>query len=54
VPYGGWRYLVKARIADIAMFQDFLERVILPLPGVRETLTFAFIADVKPNALLPV
>lgn len=38
----------------MAVFQDFLQRVILPLPGVRETHTFASIADVKPNALLPV
>ncbi|MER9237891.1 Lrp/AsnC ligand binding domain-containing protein [Mesorhizobium sp. M0633] len=51
---GGFDYLVKARIADMAVFQDFLQRVILPLPGVRETHTFASIADVKPNALLPV
>jgi Lrp/AsnC family leucine-responsive transcriptional regulator len=50
---GGFDYLVKARIADMAMFQDFLQRVILPLPGVRETHTYASIADVKPDALLP-
>ncbi|TIL57904.1 MAG: AsnC family transcriptional regulator [Mesorhizobium sp.] len=51
---GGFDYLVKARIADMAVFKDFLQRIILPLPGVRETHTFASIADVKPNALLPV
>jgi Lrp/AsnC family transcriptional regulator, leucine-responsive regulatory protein len=51
---GGFDYLVKARIADMAMFQDFLQRVILPLPGVRETHTYASIANVKPDALLPV
>ncbi|PLT95695.1 ArsR family transcriptional regulator, partial [Sinorhizobium medicae] len=28
-------------------------RVILPLPGVRETHTYASIGDVKPDALLP-
>lgn len=50
---GGFDYLVKARIADMAMFQEFLQRVILPLPGVRETLTYASIGDVKPDALLP-
>jgi Lrp/AsnC family leucine-responsive transcriptional regulator len=50
---GGFDYLVKARIADMAMFQEFLQRVILPLPGVRETHTYASIADVKPDALLP-
>ncbi|WP_234836939.1 Lrp/AsnC ligand binding domain-containing protein, partial [Sinorhizobium meliloti] len=50
---GGFDYLVKARIADMAMFQEFLQRVILPLTGVRETHTYASIGDVKPDALLP-
>ncbi len=51
---GGFDYLVKARIADMSLFQDFLQRVILPLPGVRETHTYTAVADVKPDALLPV
>ena len=51
---GGFDYLVKARIADMAAYRDFLQRVILPLPGVRETHTYASIADVKTDALLPV
>ncbi|MCG7508885.1 Lrp/AsnC family transcriptional regulator [Mesorhizobium retamae] len=50
---GGFDYLVKARIADMATFQEFLQRVILPLPGVRETHSYASIGDVKPDALLP-
>jgi Lrp/AsnC family leucine-responsive transcriptional regulator len=51
---GGFDYLVKARIADMSVFQEFLKRVILPLPGVRETHTYTSIGDVKPDALLPV
>jgi Lrp/AsnC family leucine-responsive transcriptional regulator len=51
---GGFDYLVKARIADMSLFQDFLQRVILPLPGVRETHTYASVADVKPDTMLPV
>jgi Lrp/AsnC family transcriptional regulator, leucine-responsive regulatory protein len=51
---GGFDYLVKARIADMAMFQDFLQRVILALPGVRETHTYTSIANVKPDSVLPV
>ncbi|ATU90559.1 Lrp/AsnC family transcriptional regulator [Phyllobacterium zundukense] len=51
---GGFDYLVKARIADMSVFQEFLQRVILPLPGVRETHTYASVADVKPDTLLPV
>jgi Lrp/AsnC family leucine-responsive transcriptional regulator len=50
---GGFDYLVKARIADMTMFQEFLQRVILPLPGVRETHTYTSIASVKSEALLP-
>ena len=51
---GGFDYLVKARISEMAAYQDFLKRVILPLPGVRDTHTYASISDVKPDALLPV
>ncbi|TIU37053.1 MAG: ArsR family transcriptional regulator, partial [Mesorhizobium sp.] len=51
---GGFDYLVKARISEMAAYQDFLTRVILPLPGVKETHTYASIGDVKPDALLPV
>ncbi|RUU04820.1 AsnC family transcriptional regulator [Mesorhizobium sp. USDA-HM6] len=51
---GGFDYLIKARISDMAVFQEFLQRVILSLPGVRETHTYASIADVKPDALLPI
>jgi len=50
---GGFDYLVKARIPDMTVFQNFLQRVILPLPGVRETHTYTSIANVKPDALLP-
>jgi Lrp/AsnC family leucine-responsive transcriptional regulator len=38
----------------MSLFQDFLQRVILPLPGVRETHTYASVADVKPDTTLPV
>jgi Lrp/AsnC family transcriptional regulator, leucine-responsive regulatory protein len=51
---GGFDYLVKARIPDMAAYQSFLQEVILPLPGVRETHTYASIGNVKPDALLPV
>lgn len=39
-------------MADMAMFQDFLQRVILPLAGVRKTHRYASITNVKPAALL--
>jgi len=51
---GSFAYLVKARIADMAMLQDFLQRIILALPDVRETPTCTSIANVKPDSVLPV
>ncbi|WP_119305161.1 Lrp/AsnC ligand binding domain-containing protein [Dongia deserti] len=51
---GGFDYLVKARIADMSVFQEFLERVILRLPGVAETHTYTSVAEVKPDAPLPI
>jgi Lrp/AsnC family leucine-responsive transcriptional regulator len=51
---GGFDYLVKARIADMATFQEFLQGIILPLPGVRETHTYTSIGNVKPDTPLPV
>jgi len=38
----------------IALASGKRARVILPLPGVRETHTYTSVADVKPDALLPI
>ena len=51
---GGFDYLVKARIPDMAAYRHFLGDVLLSLPGVRETRTYAVIEEVKVAGPLPV
>jgi Lrp/AsnC family leucine-responsive transcriptional regulator len=50
---GGFDYLVKARVADMAAYRRFLGDVLLALPGVRETRTYAVMEEVKRDAPLP-
>lgn len=51
---GGFDYLVKTRVADMAAYRAFLGDVLLSLPGVRETRTYAVMEEVKATANLPV
>ena len=51
---GGFDYLVKARVEGMAAYRTFLSDVILPLPGVRETHTYAVMEEVKSTSYLPV
>lgn len=51
---GGFDYLVKTRVADIAAYRKFLGNVLLTLPGVKETRTYAVMEEVKTDQLLPV
>ncbi len=51
---GGFDYLVKARVAGMKAYRQFLSEVILPLPGVRETHTYAVMEEVKAGSALPV
>ena len=51
---GGFDYLVKTRVADIAAYRRFLGNVLLALPGVKETRTYAVMEEVKTDQLLPV
>jgi Lrp/AsnC family transcriptional regulator, leucine-responsive regulatory protein len=50
---GGFDYLVKTRVADMAAYRRFLGDVLLALPGVRETRTYAVMEEVKRDAPLP-
>lgn len=50
---GGFDYLVKARVADMAAYRRFLGDVLVALPGVRETRTYAVIDEVKSDGPLP-
>ncbi len=51
---GGFDYLVKARVSGMDAYRAFLSDVILPLPGVRETHTYAVMEEVKSSSYLPV
>jgi Lrp/AsnC family transcriptional regulator, leucine-responsive regulatory protein len=51
---GGYDYLVKARVADMAAYRRFLADVLLMLPGVRETHTYAVMEEVKTDGALPI
>ncbi|AWK89528.1 Lrp/AsnC ligand binding domain-containing protein [Azospirillum thermophilum] len=50
---GGFDYLVKTRVADMAAYRRFLGDVLLPLPGVKETRTYAVMEEVKNDGPLP-
>lgn len=51
---GGFDYLVKTRVADMQAYRRFLGKVLLALPGVKETRTYAVMEEVKTDQLLPV
>lgn len=51
---GGFDYLVKTRVSDMAAYRRFLGDVLLALPGVRETRTYAVMEEVKTDGALPV
>ncbi len=50
---GGFDYLLKTRVADMAAYRQFLGDVLLPLPGIRETRTYAVMEEVKNDGPLP-
>ena len=50
---GGFDYLVKTRVADMAAYRTFAGQVLWQLPGVRETRTYAVMEEVKSTTLLP-
>lgn len=50
---GGFDYLIKARVADLAAYRAFLEDVLVRIPGVRETRTYAVLEEVKSTQRIP-
>jgi Lrp/AsnC family transcriptional regulator, leucine-responsive regulatory protein len=50
---GGFDYLLKTRVADMAAYREFIGSVIWTLPGVRETRTYVVMEEVKSTSLLP-
>jgi Lrp/AsnC family leucine-responsive transcriptional regulator len=49
---GGFDYLLKTRVADMAAYREFAGTVLWQLPGVRETRTYAVMEEVKNQARL--
>ncbi|WP_112661575.1 Lrp/AsnC ligand binding domain-containing protein [Microvirga flavescens] len=50
---GGFDYLIKTRLADMTTYRRFLGDVLLSLPGVKETRTYAVMEEVKNDGPLP-
>ena len=50
---GGFDYLLKTRVADMAAYREFIGSVIWSLPGVRETRTYAVMEEVKNTTQVP-
>jgi Lrp/AsnC family leucine-responsive transcriptional regulator len=51
---GGFDYLLKVRVADMAAYRAFLGNILAAMPGVRETRTYAVLEEVKSTTALPV
>ena len=51
---GGFDYLLKTRVADMAAYREFIGLVIWTLPGVRETRTYVVMEEVKNTAAIKV
>ena len=44
---GGFDYLLKVRVRDMAAYRGFLGEVLAKVPGIRETHTYAVMENVK-------
>ncbi|MET0588803.1 MAG: Lrp/AsnC ligand binding domain-containing protein [Novosphingobium sp.] len=51
---GGFDYLLKARVSDMAAYRGFLGGILAEIPGIRETRTYAVLEEVKQTTRLPV
>jgi Lrp/AsnC family transcriptional regulator, leucine-responsive regulatory protein len=50
---GGFDYLIKARVKDMAEYRAFLGNVLVSMPGVRATRTYVVLEEVKATPVLP-
>jgi Lrp/AsnC family transcriptional regulator, leucine-responsive regulatory protein len=50
---GGFDYLIKVRVRDMAAYRTFLADTLVHMPGVRETRTYAVLDEVKSSTNLP-
>jgi Lrp/AsnC family leucine-responsive transcriptional regulator len=51
---GGFDYLIKARVKDMAAYRNLLGETLIAMPGVRESRTYAVVEEVKMTTELPV
>jgi Lrp/AsnC family transcriptional regulator, leucine-responsive regulatory protein len=51
---GGFDYLVKVRVQDMAAYRGLMGQSIWSLPGIRETHTYPVMEEVKSTAVIPV
>jgi Lrp/AsnC family leucine-responsive transcriptional regulator len=51
---GGFDYLIKARVSDMAAYRSFLGGILAEVPGIRETRTYAVLEEVKQTTCLPI
>jgi len=51
---GGFDYLLKVRVRDMAAYRTFLGQTLIEMPGVRETRTYAVLDEVKNITELPI
>lgn len=51
---GGFDYLLKVRVSDMAAYRSFLGDILTAMPGVRETRTYAVLEEVKATTRLAV
>lgn len=51
---GGFDYLLKARVRDMADYRQFLGKSLVSLPSVRETHTYVVMEEVKNSTVIPV
>ena len=51
---GNFDYLIKARVADMSAYREFLGETLLTLPGVQESTSYVVMEQVKETLALPV
>ena len=51
---GGFDYLIKARVKDMAAYRNLLGETLIAMPGVRESRTYAVVEEVKMTTEVPV
>jgi Lrp/AsnC family leucine-responsive transcriptional regulator len=51
---GNFDYLIKARVADMAAYREFLGETLLTLPGVQESTSYVVMEQVKETLALEI